>query len=147
MCAATRARDLHIVADDRIRAFGAMTYFCGDHCTGDTLSTLSAGRDCGWIIIIYPSRFINLGGNNIYFGRKTPPIYPNILHNVVTLVVKHQMIYTNKTRNHPKIDVSKLVTSRAAPTPGGLHNRTTQLNPDVFKPAIFCLIASFSLSC
>ena len=47
-----------------------------------------------------------LGGNNIYFGRKLLRQYTqNILHSVVTLVVKqHQMIYTNKYENHPKVD-------------------------------------------
>ena len=54
-------------------------------------------------------RCIILGGNNIYFGSQTPPIYPNILHSVVTLVVKHRIIHTNKYETTQKLNISRLV--------------------------------------
>ena len=43
-------------------------------------------------IYIYISSW---GWKQHLFGSQTPPIYPNILHNVVTSVVTTQIIYTN----------------------------------------------------
>ena len=62
-----------------------------------------------------------MGGNNIYFGRKLRPIYANILHNVVTLVVKHQIIYINEyettTQKLIYIETGLLLIPRAAIVP------------------------------
>ena len=45
-----------------------------------------------------------MGGNNIYFWSQIPPIYPNILHDVVALVVKQQNnTYKNKYETAQKL--------------------------------------------
>ena len=83
-------------------------------------------------------RYIILGGNdNLFWSQPPPPIYPNILHNIVTLVEKHRIIDKNKYEttqkliyfeiglffwvNVPPVDdpirCLSLATSQFAPTP------------------------------
>ena len=54
-------------------------------------------------------RYIILGGNdNLFWSQPPPPIYPNILHNIVTLVEKHRIIDKNKYETTQKLIYRKL---------------------------------------